>query len=351
MVDKMFESRELRIHVMKWCAEVMEGPDIKGTGIVLYQLFGLAHSYQAAIPIGGSKEVTNALIRCIEHYGGQVRTEAEVTGLRIVSDEIKGVYVGDEYLAAKRAVIANIHPRRLKDFVEGLDEEVAEAASMVHLSNHGALNQQLALTERPRLKAGSQFDDTLCVEFVEKDEEAVRRVFDEFRYGYIPTSHLTPLTMVNSNLDPSRAPDGQSAVYLYHFAPRELADGGLEAWDRPENGERYADAIFENYRSYTLNIDSSKVIARHVETPLDHHRHSTNMYRGEIYGIGTTGGQLLGRRPIPQLSQYKVPGVQSLYLAGPSQHLGGTVNFGGRATAMRMAMDMEMDLKPIFEAY
>ena len=351
MVDQMFESRELRIHTMKWCAEMMEGPDTKGTGIVLYQLFGLAHAYDAAIPVGGSKEVTNALIRCIEHHGGLVRTEAEVTGLKIVSGEIKGVYVGDEYVSAKRAVIANIHPKRLRDYIDNLDEEVAEAASRVHLSNHGALNQQFALTERPRLKAGSQFDETLCVEFVEKDEEAVRRVFDEFRYGHIPESHLTPLTMVNSNLDPSRAPDGQSAVYLYHFAPRELADGGIEAWDRSENREAYADAIFENYRSFTLNIDNSKVIARHIETPLDHHRHSMNMYHGDIYGIGTTAGQLLGRRPTPQLARYKVPGVKSLYLAGPSQHPGGTVNFGGRATAMQMAMDMDMDLKPVFEAY
>jgi len=351
MLDSMYESPEVKIHIMKWCAEMMEGPDIKGTGVALYQLFGLAHAYDAAIPVGGSRAVTNALLRCIQHHGGEIRTEAEVTGLKITAGEVQGVYVGDELIEARQSVIANIHPWRLRDFIPGIDQEVAESARRVRLSNHGALNQQFALTEPPRLKAGPQFDEALCVEFVEKSVEGCRRTFDEYRYGYIPKRHLSPLTMINSNLDPTRAPEGQATMYLYHFAPRELADGGIEAWARPENGQAFADAIFETYKQYTTNIDSSKIIARHIETPLEHHHHSMNMMHGDIFGIGTTVGQLLGRRPTPELAQFKVPGITSLYLVGPTQHPGGTVTFGGRATAMRMAMDFGMDLKNVFEAY
>ena len=76
-----------------------------------------------------------------------------------------------------------------------------------------------------------------------------------------------------------------------------------------------------------------------------------NMMSGDIFGIGSTAGQLLGRRPTPELAQYTVPGVGRLYLSGCVQHPGGKVNFGGRATAMRMAIDMGIDLKSIFEAY
>lgn len=351
MVSSMFESPQVQIHIMKWCAEMMEGPDIKGTAVALYNLFGLAHTMDAAIPVGGSRAVTNALLRCIQHYGGEIRTEAEVTGLDIQSGVAKAVFVGDERIEARVSVIANIHPWRLSDFVPGIDPEVAEAARRVHLSNHGALNQQIALTEPPRLKAGPQFNEALCVEFVETDVEATRRTFDEYRYGYIPKRHLSPLTMINSNLDKTRAPEGQATLYLYHFAPRVLAQGGIEAWSRPENGQAFADQILETYASFTENIDSSKIIARHIETPLEHHNHSMNMMHGDIFGIGTTAGQLMGRRPTPELAQYKVPGISSLYLAGPTQHPGGTVNFGGRATAMRIAMDMKMDLKSVFTAY
>lgn len=349
MVTHMFESEEMIIHTFKWCSEMMESPETKGTGIVLYNLFGLAHTFDASIPIGGSRKITDALIRSIEHHGGEVRTHAEVTGLKFDGDRCKGVYLGDEVIEAKTAVIANIHPWRLKDFIPHIDLEVAENARRVHLSNHGALNQQIALTEKPILKAGD-FDHVLCVEFVEKNREINRRVFDEFRYGYIP-NHYSPGVHVNTNLDPSRAPDGQACLYLYHFAPKDLVNGGLEGWANEEVRMGYADGIFNCYQSYTTNIDSSKVVARLIETPLDHHNHSMNMMHGDIFGIGTTVGQLMGRRPTPELAQYRVPGVSSLYLAGPVQHPGGGVTFGGRATAMRMAMDMKMDLKTVFPAY
>ena len=75
VLSNMFESTEVRIHLSKWCAEAMEGPDIKGTAVTLYNLLGLAHSYEAHIPVGGSRAVTNALIRCIEHYGGTLEVD------------------------------------------------------------------------------------------------------------------------------------------------------------------------------------------------------------------------------------------------------------------------------------
>eukprot|EP00456_Euglypha_rotunda_P067763 TRINITY_DN5884_c0_g2_i7.p2 TRINITY_DN5884_c0_g2~~TRINITY_DN5884_c0_g2_i7.p2 ORF type:complete len:139 (-),score=39.22 TRINITY_DN5884_c0_g2_i7:283-699(-) len=135
-------------------------------------------------------------------------------------------------------------------------------------------------------------------------------------------------------------------MYLYHFAPRVLHDGGIEAWKH--RGQDFADAIWEEFKGYCTNMDDSKIIARHIETPLDHHQHSNNMMLGDIFGLGMTAGQLLGRRPIVELAQYKIPGLDSLYLVGPQQHPGGTVTFGGRATAMKMMMDWRMDLKKAF---
>ena len=50
-------------------------------------------------------------------------------------------------------------------------------------------------------------------------------------------------------------------------------------------------------------------------------------------------------------AQYRVPGVEGLYLAGPFMHPGGTVTLGGRATAMKMLMDWKIDLKKAFSVY
>lgn len=351
ILEDMFESEELKIHMLKWCAEAMEGPDVKGTGITLYNLLGLAHSYDAHIPVGGSKAVTNSIMRCIEHYGGEIRTGSEVTGLQISGGVTNGVVLANgETIQAKESVLANIHPWRLKDFIPEVDPDVAAAARAVKLSNHGALNQQIALSEWPSFKHDEgRWQEALCIEYVHKDITGIRKVFDQYRYGEIPTDHISPLTIMNSRKDPSRVPNEENcAMYLYHFAPRILADGGLEGWHNYR--QDFADAIWEDFKSYTTNMDDSKIIARHIESPLEHHNHSMNMMAGDIFGIGTTAGQLLGRRPTPELARYKVPGIDKLYLVGPMQHPGGTVTFGGRATAMQMMMDKKESLTSVFTA-
>ncbi|MET0660776.1 MAG: NAD(P)/FAD-dependent oxidoreductase, partial [Steroidobacteraceae bacterium] len=50
--------------------------------------------------------------------------------------------------------------------------------------------------------------------------------------------------------------------------------------------------------------------------------------------------QWSGRRPTPELAQYRVPGIAGLYLSGPFLHPGGTVTGGGRATAMQLMGDL-----------
>lgn len=351
VLENLFESDELRIHLAKWCAEAMEGPEVKGTAVTLVNLLGLAHTYDAHIPVGGSKAVTKAMVDCIQHYGGEVRTEACVKQVLINSGKATGVLMtSGEKIMAKDAVLANIHPWRLEEYLPGaVDPELVRAARGVKLSSHGALNQQIALKEWPRFKIGNdeRWYEALCIEYVRKDLLGIRKVFDQYRYGEIPTRHLSPLTIMNSRKDPKRAPNHeQCAMYLYHFAPRVLHDGGLDGWKK--HGQVFADAIWEDFKSYCTNMDDSSIIARHIETPLHHHAHSNNMMLGDIFGIGTTAGQLLGRRPLVELGQYKVPGLDALYLVGPSQHPGGTVTFGGRATAMKMMMDWKVDLKNAF---
>ncbi|HKY89685.1 MAG TPA: NAD(P)/FAD-dependent oxidoreductase [Nevskiaceae bacterium] len=350
LVDRLFENEDFKIHLLKWCAEAMENPETKGTGLLLYNLLGVAYDVDPVIVKGGSRNFTNALIRCIEAWGGTVRTGTAVRQVTVSGGRARGVLTHDEHIEAKEAVIACIHPWRLQEFIPDIDAEVAAAARHTNLSHHGAMNQQIALSVVPEYKAGPQFLESLGVEFVRKGMEATRRGFDEYRYGrFPPYDHLSPLAIMASVKDPSRAPPGQCALYLYHFAPMVLADGGLEGWDGPCRQE-FADAIWSEFKRYFHNLDDAKIVARHIETPLDHHRHSGSMMHGDIFGIGTQIGQLLGRRPTPELAQYAVPGIEGLYLTGPFMHPGGTVTLGGRATAIRMYRDMGIPLGRGFEA-
>lgn len=347
VLERNFESPEVKMHIMKWCAELMMAPEVKGTGVVPTVLLGIAHLKGAAAVVGGSANLTNALIRCIEHHGGEVRTGCEVTKVHIRAGRATGVRLADgQSIDARDAVIGSIHPWDLGSLVEGIDPALVEAARQVSLSSFGAINQQIALTEPPKWKAGAEYEKSMLVECVQRDYLALRKSFDSYRYGEMPADHLSPLIAVQSLHDPSRAPAGKAAMYLYHFAPLELREGGLDAWDRHK--EHWCDAIYDEMCKYTTNLDRSHIIGAYRETPLDHHRHSAGMKRGDIFGIGTTLSQFMGRRPIPELAQYKVPGLEAFYLAGPSQHPGGTVTLGGRATAMKMLMDWKIDLKKAF---
>ena len=63
----------------------------------------------------------------------------------------------------------------------------------------------------------------LTDEKIASNMAGIRKVFDQYRYGEIPQHHLSPLTIMNSRKDPSRAPShDHCAMYLYHFAPRVL---------------------------------------------------------------------------------------------------------------------------------
>ena len=347
LIDRKFESEHVKIHMFKWCAEGMECPEMKGTGMLLYNLLALAFDINPVVAKGGAYGLTASISRAIEANGGTIRTGAQVTKINVSGGRAAGVYVGDEYLSAKDAVIGSIHPWHLGDLVPEVDPDIAASARRTFLSGYGAITQQIALEKVPEYAAGPEFQQSLGVECVELGLESVRRVFDEYRYGRIPTHHFSPLAIQANAKDPTRAPEGKYSLYLYHFAPSVLADGGLEAW--VDHKQAYADNIWNEYKKYCTNIDDSDIIARKIECPLDHHNHSASMINGDIIGIGTQLGQLLGRRPTPELSQYNVPGIEGLYLSGPFMHPGGTVLLGGRATAVKMYRDMGIDLEVGFE--
>ena len=349
LLNTLFESPELKMHVLKWVGEMMISPEMKGTGIVPFILMGLMHKNNMGVVVGGSQNMTRALERCVESYGGKIRTNAEVVKINVSSGKATGVTLKDgEVINARDAVVGSIHPWDLGDMIAGLDPEVVRNARNVQLSDFGAINQQYALHEAPIWKAGAEHKLSVMNECIARDMTSMRRGFDEYRYGNMP-KHLSPLISIPSDFDPTRAPPGKTAMYLYHFAPMIRSNGGLEAWDEAKEG--VADAVFEEFCSYTTNMDKSKVIARHVESPLDHHRHSRSMKNGDIFGIAQSTAQLMGRRPTPELAQYKVPGLENFYLVGPFMHPGGTVTLGGRATAMKMVMDWKVDLETAFISF
>ncbi len=344
IVTEMFESEQVIHHLCKYSSEAMCGPEEKGTGMVFNILLGFMHAYKGGLPVGGSGSLSEALARCVRHHGGEVRTGAEVVKVLVEGGKAVGVRLqsGEEF-RAKKGVVASVHPHVLDKFVDGIDPYIIAEAKTTQFAGYSSMNTHYALNEAPVYKAlqGIDAPPPFIVELIPLDHQAFRREYDDLRYGRVP-AHVSPVCATATQFDPTRAPAGKHTLYMYHFMPYELADGGAKRWD--DIKESTADWMLEGYRKYTTNMGPENIIARYVDSPLDYERHSATMRHGDISGIGRYLHQFMGRRPTPELSQYAVPGIEGLYLSGPFMHPGGGVNGGGRATAVKMFKDLKLDM-------
>ena len=341
IVSEIFENEKLKIHFLKFASEAMSGPEEKGTGLVFSMLVGWVHAYQGGIPEGGSASLVDALVRCLQHHGGETRTNSHVSRVIIEGGKAVGVELrSGEQIRAKRAVIGCFHPHLLRRYVSGVDPQILDDAERTQSAGYSSFIVNYALNSAPTFKALAGLPQPLMTELLPSDLATVRREFDSLRYGEMP-SHASLACFTHSSIDPSRAPPGKATLYMYSFAPYQLAKGGAAGWDDAK--EKVADWMLASYREYADNIGPENILGRHISTPLDNERTTLSFQKGDISGIGRYLYQFLGRRPTPELSQYAVPGVQGLYLCGPFMHPGGGVIGGGRAVAVKMMDDLKMD--------
>lgn len=347
IIDKQFEHPRVKMHFMHYVAELMVSPEQSGTGIVPYLLTGLIHSVVPFRVKGGSQRLSDALARCVEHHGGRIRTGARVAQIEASGGRATGVILDTgERIEATRAVMAGIHPHDIGEMVPGVDPMVAKQASRVQLSNFGAMNTHVALKEFPNYHGGAEVNRAMMVECVPYDMEAFRRSFDEMRYGYIPQYNNYNVANLAWE-DPTVVPEpGNCSLYLYKFVPLELADGGNAGWAKVK--EETSRRFVENYGAYVTNWTQDNIGPWFSETPQDMYEHNPVFRKGDIFGCGTFLNQFFSYRPTPELGQYVVPGCESLYLVGPTQHPGGGITGGGRAPAIRLLGDLGVATSNVF---
>ena len=339
VVCELYEHEKVRIHFLKWVSEIMIGPEENGTGVIPLFLAAMQHKYHPGAVVGGSQKLSDSLVACIRHHGGEVRCNAEVVKVNTSGGAIKSVTLKDgENIEASKAIVANVHPWLLGDMIQGIDAGVAARARATRLSAFGAVNTHWALKEAPKYKAGIEVDLAAVVEPAPSSMQKFRQHFDQMRYGQIPDS-INASVQHNSNYDKTRVPNGQgAALYLYHFVPFKLAGKALSYWD--DVREEVKMDMLRRYQGITTNMSSDNIIASAIETPYDMHKWSPSFQNGDIMGVGTYIDQWSGRRPTPELAQYRVPGIKGLYLSGPFLHPGGTVTGGGRCTAIQLFTDL-----------
>lgn len=341
IVDAYFDSDLLKLHIVRMVTENLQMPDELGTGMGAFVMPGIIHTFGCSMPKGGSGQLSHALVRALEHFGGEVRLNAPVARVLVSGGKAVGVELEDgERITAREGVIGQIHPHKLRQFVGEAPEPVLQRAERVTQSTFSINLMHLALKERLELRVGNDCN-AMMTELM--DFYTVRDMcleYDKLRRGEVSSRLIAGGD--NAIFDPSRAPEGAGVFYGVNFGPYRLFDGGPAAWDAQK--EHHADNALAQYRKFYKNLGDDNILGRKVCSPLDHERGSPNsMVEGDAHGCAPFFYQSAGHRPTPDLGSFRVPGVAGLYLTGPFMHPGGGVFGAGRATAIQMMDDMDLD--------
>lgn len=346
VVDEWFENEKIKIALSRFATEMMLHPGHAGTALLLYIFVPLMHKYGAAVPQGGSGQLSESLARCIEHHGGTIRLSSTIKNFKIAAGECTGVVLesGEEILA-KKAVVTNFHIKQIFPGMVGdtpLPDGFQNNVDLLKHSDFMPMNQHIALKEAPKFKVGGDIDKAFWVETAHSNREEYLRAFDDICYGH-PRSDLY-ISMIATHDDPSRAPEGNHTQYLYCFNPYVLADGGPERWD--EIGQEIADGVLENLRGITTNMGDENILGRTIMTPLDYGRTKPSQLSADFNHLGMFFWQNSGQRPLPGYHQYRMP-IDKLYLCGPSAHPGGGCVGGGRAPVQVVMEDLGIDFEKV----
>ncbi len=310
-LEEWFESEELKAALASVAIHgVTLGVMAAGTGYTFLHNWlnrgGLSHRN-----VGRAGEITQALANAVCAFGGEIRTEAEVSQILVDTYTCKGVRLtnGEEIFAER--VLSAVDPKRTflslvgaanlpVEFVWKVQSiKMRGSVAKIHLltdGNHGIPDGTLVLA--PSLKY-------------------LERAYDAAKYGEISEAPYLEVTT-----------SGNVVSIHFQFAPYALAK---EDWKRARRKveESAIEALAVHFPKLKSSISALKSL-----TPLD---------LEEIYGL-TEGdlnhGQLLldqflFMRPIPGWSNHKTP-VDGLYLCGSGVHGGGGVSGAAGRNAARV---------------
>jgi phytoene desaturase len=340
LVRETFKHEGLRA-AMAWLAAQSGPPPTAMASGDFLGWHSMLHRSGVKRPEGGSGALTQAMARCLEHHGGEVRLSAEVESIEVSGSTAGDIVLkGGERIRATRIVSnAHVHTTFLKLIgKENLPGNLAARIENVRIGNGFGMIVRCAVSELPDYTAapsgGKAADCHHGLQLLCPTMDYLDRSYADYLNG-IPSKNPGALAMTFSAVDPTLAPAGKHTLFIWgQYYPYELSTG--ENWD--EIQDREADKLIDVVNSYAPNVKDS-IIDRFVQSPLDLERR-IGLLRGNVMHVEMDFDQMFLFRPLPEMSTYRTP-FKNLYLTGASTHPGGGV-FGasGHNTAHVVLKDV-----------
>ncbi|MFI9464683.1 phytoene desaturase family protein [Streptomyces xiamenensis] len=315
-------------------------PEASGSGGFGWLMAMLGQSYGFPVPVGGSGELTAALVRRLSRRGVTVRCGERVTEIVVRGGRAVGVRTADgTAVSARRAILADVTAPQL--YLDLVGREQLPGRLLADLRrfqwDFATFKVDWALTGPIPWSAGAA--SSAGTVHVADGVNDLTRFAAQLAMGEVPDRPFLLLGQMTT-ADPSRSPAGTESAWAYTHVPHHvLADAGPQGltgrWDRRER-QLMADRVEEQVERYAPGF-RALIAARRVLSPPDLEAADANLHSGAVNG-GTTGlHQQLVFRPVPGTGRPETP-VTGLYLASASAHPGGGVHGAPGANAARAAL-------------
>jgi phytoene dehydrogenase-like protein len=332
LLDELFVDERLKT-ALAWMGAQSGPPTHEVATADLVGWNTVMHLQPPGHPKGGSGMLSVALQRRLEAYGGRVRLGDGAAAITTAGSRVTGVLTeSGEHLPASY-VVAGCHVLTTLDLLGGgAPGDLADRARRTVRTGNGiGMVVRLATSALPQYAAATE-ETYRSIQLVAPSRQFLRRAHGDFNSGVAPEKPAV-LAMTFSAFDDTIAPPGKHNVTVWgQWHPYALSNG--EHWDdiREREGTKLVEAVDAVAPGFAGSVEQM-----HVQTPLDLER-ELGLRNGQVMHVEMAFDQMFLYRPMPELSRYRLPGVDGLYLCGASTHPGGGVFGASGRSAARVAL-------------
>ena len=339
--DQHFNSPELKGLVSPWSLHSDYGADIRGGAVVPF--FFAFNSQQQGLWVaeGGAGNVSAAMHRLIERYGGTVLAGTAATKIIARQGAATAVETSEgQTYSASRAIIGNLSPKSMFGQLVDYEDLPPAFASRIQKFRYGigTFIVHMALSRPLQWLAGPDVTRFNTVHVGGDIDSLALGYHQAMERRLIPERPLLILNQLTAT-DPTRAPEGQAIVRIHARPfPAQIAGdaaGRITATDWDNAKEAVADRLLDQLSEHAPNV-KEVLLARHIASPLDLQRDNPNWVGGDCGSGSNHLDQNYFLRPVRGWTRYQMP-LDNLYMIGSSTWpSGGTHGMSGYLLSQRL---------------
>jgi phytoene dehydrogenase-like protein len=302
--------------------------DAPGSGVMGFLMTMLAQDVGWPVPVGGSGQLTAALVKRACSAGAQIECDEAVSQIEVRGGRAVGVVtVGGRRVHARRAVVADVTATAL--FQDMLPHNAVPDVLLRSLDHY--------VWDPPVVKVNYALDSRIPWKseklagvgtiHLGADADGLIRWMADVNTRVVP-KHPFILLGQTTTADATRSPEGTESVWAYTHLPRNIFDD--------KSADELAESVDSVIEEHAPGF-SSRVIGRSVQRPSDLEASDANLHRGALNGGTAQLQQMLIFRPAPGMGRAETP-IERLYLGSASATPGGSVHGACGRNAARAAL-------------